>query len=385
MKLLPLAVLALLPLAGCTAPESREDAPIKLDAYVGARRAPEHTYRIPTLAVTPKGALLLFAERRKNSPHDNGDIDQVVRRSEDGGRTWSEIRVVADLDEFTLGNACPVVDRQTGRISVLLVWNKLWESRLKPGFGDDSRKVYIVHSDDDGLTWSAPRNITEQAKLPGWAWIAPGPGAGFVKQREPHKGRYITPANHSEFEQGAPDKDGKPTTRPVYYAHALYSDDSGKTWTRSKTYAARHTNECEIVELANGDLLLNMRNHGSAKRARAVAISKDAGETWGETTWDPALPEPRCMGSLVRHTLPADGHPGLLLFSNPASREERRNLTLRGSEDEGQTWTRSLVIEPGPSAYSHLAVLPDGTIAIAYEAGDYERIVFRTVKPSELR
>ena len=163
------------------------------------------------------------------------------------------------------------------------------------------------------------------------------------------------------------------------------SDDSGKTWKASKSFAAKHTNECEIVELTNGDLMLNMRNHGSGKRRRAVAVSKDAGDTWGETTWDMSLPEPQCMGSIMRHSWPLNGNPGLILFSNPASTGKRENLTLRGSTDDGKTWPKSLVIQPAQAAYSHLAVLKDGTIAIAYETDDYKRIAFRTLKTSELK
>lgn len=354
------------------------------DLFVGTGKSPVHTYRIPSLCVTKKGTLLAFAELRKNGSGDTGDIDTVVRRSEDGGKTWSKEKVMLDIDKNTIGNACPIVDPVTGRITVVAVWNRVHEYSTKAGFGDDTRLVYTTVSDDDGKTWSKPKNISGQVKQPGWAWMATGPGAGFVKQRDPHKGRYIVGVNHSEFEEGKPDKDGKIKPRAVYYAHALYSDDSGKTWKASKSFAAKHTNECEVVELANGDLMLNMRNHGSGKRRRAVAISKDAGETWGETTWDMSLPEPQCMGSIMRHSWPESG-PGLILFCNPASDGKRANLTLRGSQDEGKTWSKSLVIEPAQAAYSHLAVLRDGTIAVAYETDDYKRIAFRAVKLDELK
>ena len=347
------------------------------DIFVGTGKAPEHTYRIPSLCVTTKGTILAFAELRKNGAGDSGDIDTVVRRSEDNGKTWGRPSVVLDIDRYTIGNACPIVDPWTGRITVVAAWNRVHESQTKAGCGKDSRLIYTTSSDDDGKTWSEPRDISTQVKQPGWAWMATGPGAGFVKQLEPHKGRYIVGVNHAEFE---PPASGK----AVYYAHALLSDDGGNTWKASRSFAARHTNECEIVELANGDLMLNMRNHGSGKRNRAVAISKDGGETWGATSWDAALPEPQCMGSIMRHSWPEDGNPGLIAFSNPASAGKRENLVLRGSADEGRTWDRSIVITPGDAAYSHLAVLKDGTIAIAYETDGYRRIVFRTVKPCEL-
>lgn len=371
-------------LAACVAQADTRAPATETDLFVGTGKSPTHTYRIPSLCVTTRGTLLAFAELRKHGAGDSGDIDTVVKRSEDGGKTWSAETVMLDIDRHTIGNACPIVDPASGRITVVAVWNRVHEYVTKVGYGDDTRLVYATHSDDDGKTWSKPENISPQVKRPDWAWMATGPGAGFVKQREPHKGRYIIPVNHSEFEPGKPDKDGVVKPRAVYYAHALYSDDAGKTWKASKSFAAKHTNECEIVELANGDLLLNMRNHGSGKRQRAIAVSKDAGDTWGETTWDASLPEPQCMGSIMRHSWPGAG-PGLLLFSNPASTNKRANLTLRGSVDDGKTWPKSLVIQPGPAAYSHLAVLKDGTIAIAYEAENYKRIAFRTVKPAELK
>ncbi|BCU75586.1 sialidase family protein [Luteolibacter sp. LG18] len=346
-----------------------------VDLFKGSGHAPDHTYRIPSLAVTRKGTLLAFAELRKNSAGDTGDIDTVVKRSTDGGKTWSAETVALDLDGNTIGNACPVVDPATGRITVVAVWNKVPENQIKAGFGEDSRRVYLAQSDDDGVTWSKPEDISPQVKQPGWGWFASGPGAGIVLARGSHKGRMVIGANHRETEGDA----------PGYYAHTIYSDDSGKTWQSSRTFAARHTNECEVVELADGKLLLNMRNHGSGQRDRAVALSKDGGETWEETHWDAHLPEPQCMGSILRQSWPGAGTPGLILFSNPASRSGRRDLVLRGSRDDGQTWPLAKLIQPGDAAYSHLAVLPDGAIAIAYETDRYSRIAFTTVRAGELR
>ena len=379
-----LALAALLPIAACAAPNATKPAR-DADLFVGTGKSPVHTYRIPSLCVTKKGTLLAFAELRKHGAGDSGDIDTVVRRSEDGGKTWSADKVMLDIDKHTIGNACPIVDPKTGRITVVAVWNRVHEYHTKPGYGDDTRLVYTTFSDDDGKTWSKPQNISEQVKQPDWGWMATGPGGGIVKKLPPNAGRYIIPVNHSEFEEGKPDKDGKVKTRQVYYAHALYSDDSGKTWKSSKNFGDKGTNECEAVELTNGDLMLNMRNQGTGKRDRAVAISKDGGETWGETSYDKQLPEPVCQAALVRHSWPQNGNPGLLLFSNPASKKGRENMTLRASFDDGKTWPKSLVIQPAQAAYSHLAVLKDGTIAIAYETDDYKRIAFRTLKTSELK
>lgn len=345
------------------------------DLFRGSGHAPDHTYRIPSLAVTAKGTLLAFAELRKNNGGDTGDIDIVLKRSADGGRTWAGPKVIADFGTDTIGNATPIVDPKTGRITVLAQWNHLPESKLAPGFGEASRRIYQLHSDDDGVTWSQPENITEQIKQPTWSWLATGPGAGTVLTRGEHKGRYIVGINHRETAGDA----------PGYYAHSIYSDDSGKTWKASRTYAARHTNECEIVELADGSLMLNMRNHGSNKHDRGVVLSKDGGETWGQTNWDATLPEPQCMGSIIRDAWPSENKPGLILFSNPASRKGRQDLILRGSRDEGVTWPLAKLIKPRDAAYSHLAALPDGRIAIAYETDRYTRIAFTTLQPADLQ
>lgn len=380
MRFLLLSLVALAPFVAEAAPDAGAK---ELDVFVGTGKAPEHTYRIPSLCVTRTGAILAFAELRRNGAGDSGDIDVVMRRSEDGGKTWSKAKVVMDLDKHTIGNACPIVDPTTGVITLVAVWNRVHEYATNAGYGDDTRLVYVCRSGDDGKTWSKPVDISRQVKQPHWRWMATGPGAGIVKKSGVNRGRYLVPVNHSESVEAAPGAGGKPGPRTVYHAHAIYSDDAGKTWNASKSFAAKHTNECEIVELANGDLMLNMRNHGSGKRRRAVAISKDGGETWGETTWDDALPEPQCQGSIIRHRA-ADGTAGPLLFCNPASDRKRENLTLRASFDEGLTWTKSLVVAPGASAYSHLAVLKDGDVGLAYEADGYKRIVFRRVKLAEL-
>lgn len=336
-----------------------------LDIYTSTGQSPRHTYRIPTLAVTEQGSILAFAERRVNGKGDSGDIDTVVKRSTDGGSTWSDEITVADMGTDTIGNACPIVDPESGAITVIMTWNRLPEKKVVPGFGEDSRRVYLTRSIDDGRTWSKPEDISRQVKLESWGWFASGPGSGIVKERGQQKGRFVLGVNHKQAEG--------------YFAHVIYSDDRGKTWKSSKAYAAPHTNECEVAELEDGSLMLNMRNHGSPKKERAVAISKDGGETWGETTWDPQLPEPQCMGTLKRQSWAANGKPGLLFFVNPASQESRKDLVLRGSYDDGKTWTEKVLVRLGDAAYSHLAMMPDGRYVLAYETNDYGKIVLEVV------
>jgi len=166
--------------------------------------------------------------------------------------------------------------------------------------------------------------------------------------------------------------------RSVTHSHAVYSDDHGKTWKLGGAVAP-HTNECQAAELADGTLLMNMRNYWGSDgkepakgKMRATARSKDGGLTWGELAFDKTLVEPVCQGSLI-----AVGK-NRLLFANPGSADRRHRLTVRLSDDGGASWPASRLLEEGPSAYSCLAELPDGA-ACLYERGQkgpYEKVAF---------
>ena len=338
-----------------------------------------HTYRIPALAVTPTGALLAFCEGRKHASSDMGDIALLVKRSTDGGRTWSEQQVVWDDIGNTCGNPCPVVDRNpvrdraTGVIWLPMTWNRGDdpERQIIDQTSRDTRRVFLTRSEDDGLTWAQPMEITAAVKKPDWTWYATGPGAGIQIERGPHAGRLVVPCDH--IEAGS----------KRYYSHVLYSDDGGATWALGGRTPQDQVNECEVVELTGGRLMLNMRNYdrnalGQPERARKVSLSEDGGLTWGDVYADPALIEPICQASIRRYSWPEEGG-DRILFSNPAHVSQRCNMTVRLSEDGGRTWPHARSLHPGPSAYSCLAFLPGGEIACLYEAGQehpYESIVF---------
>jgi sialidase-1 len=324
-----------------------------------------HTHRIPALVVTKKGTLLAFAEARRDGGHDTCDIDTVVRRSEDDGRTWGPEIIVFDHLKNVAGNPCPVVDRSTGRIWMLQTWNsnKVPEGQTKPGFGEDSRRVFVTYSDDDGTTWNEPKEITESAKLKHWSWYATGPGAGIQLERGKHKGRLIIPCDHKSLPEGGPQ---------TYHSHILYSDDHGETW-RIGAMTGHGLNECEAVELEDGGVMLNSRNHGVNEFYRGVSISKDGGETFSSFRRDPALLEPRCQASIRRYRW-AEGHkPGVILFANPAW-QWRTFLMLRISRDDGKTWPEAKIVYPNAAAYCDIAVLPDGRIAVLFERDNYKAI-----------
>lgn len=329
------------------------------------QREGTHTYRIPALLTTPKKTLLAFAEARREGGHDSGNIDTVVRRSEDNGETWSEEIVVFDEGDNVAGNPCPVVDESTGRIWCLHTWNdgQIPENRIKAGFGKDSRRVFVTYSDDDGRTWAKPKEITESVKREHWSWYATGPGAGIQLQRGKHKGRLIIPCDHKAQPKGNPQ---------TYHSHIVYSDDHGKSW-QIGAVSAVGLNECEAVELEDGSVMLNSRNHGFDSHHRGVSISRDGGETFSSFKRDPQLIEPRCQASIRRYRWASADQPGVILFSNPA-RKWREFVMLRMSYDDGMTWPDARIVYPYTSAYSDIAVLGDGRIGVLYERDNATRI-----------
>lgn len=318
-----------------------------------------HTYRIPALLTTQAGTLLAFCEGRKTSSADHGDIDLLVKRSTDGGQTWSDQHIIHEEggdDPITIGNPCPVIDQETGRVWMTFCRNN-----------DD---VFVTYSDDDGVSWSQPSEITTSVKKPEWGWYATGPGIGIQKQKEPHKGRLIIPCDHRERDEAG---------RWIKRSHIFYNDDGGETWQLGNA-VADHTDECQVAELPDGRLMINMRNYweadgGIAERGgmRAIAYSDDGGETWGDLQFDETLIEPICQASLFRYSWPQDGQ-SRLLFSNPASTSQRHMMTVRMSTDEGETWPVSRVIYPDSAAYSCLGRLPNGDMLCLYERNGYGKI-----------
>ena len=315
-------------------------------------------YRIPSLVVARSGAVLAFAEgRATRSDHAENDI--VLRRSVDGGRTWSAVQVVAEDGANCLNNPCAVVLRESGR--VLLMYQRypkgIHEAQVMAGLeGDRICRSFITHSDDEGKTWSPPVDITAQVKRPIVATsIAGGPGVGIQLRHGRHAGRIIMP-----FNQG-------PLARCQVYA--VYSDDGGKSWRMGDIAPegpAGRGNEVQMVELADGRVMLNTRGSSGAA-FRKIATSPDGGQTWSELVDDPNLPEPRCQASLIRHG-------DLLLFANPASQKTRSAGTVRVSRDDGRTWPASRELAADSFAYSCLGVLPDGTVLCLFERDGYRRI-----------
>ena len=297
-----------------------------------------HTYRIPAVVTTTTGTLLAFCEGRRDGPDDFGKIDLMLRRSTDDGATWDEARVVQAEGEETIGNPSPVVDAETGAV---------WLSYCR-----NNDRVFLTSSDDDGVSWSPPEEITTLAKAPDWSWYATGPGHGIQLTT----GRLLIPCDH---------RVGTRHPDSFTHSHALYSDDHGQTWRHSEELGPG-SDECQAVETQSGKVYMTSRNPVAG--GRTEAWSTDGGHIWSEPAVRRDLPDPVCEASIVRFTDATSHDRNRVLFYNPAS-ASRVNMTVRLSYNERQTWEISKRIYPGPSAYSDLAIAGDMTVCCLYERG----------------
>jgi len=328
--------------------------------------------RIPAIVSTKSGKLLAFAEGRTGG--DSGPIDLVMKSSMDQGKTWSKLQVLWDDGENTCGNPAPVVDQETGVVWLLLTWNKGTdhEGEIMAGTSENVRHVYVMSSADDGVTWSKPQRISETTRLSHWRWYATGPGNGIQLVRGKHAGRLLIPCNHSDHTD--------PQEHP-YRSHVIYSDDHGATWKLGGLHEAK-TNESGVVELSDGRVLQQMRSYHE-KGLRAMAISDDGGESWGNVYLDESLNTPVCQASILRYSWPEtkdSQSANRILFSSPRGKA-RQQMTLWISRDDGQTWPEQKLVYSGGSGYSNLVVLADGQVGLLYEKDNYKTISFVRLTP----
>ena len=358
-----------------------------------------NTFRIPGLVTTNAGSLICVYDVRYRSSRDlPGDIDVGMSRSVDGGRTWQPMRVIMDMGndpDFRydgIGDPCVLVDRQTGTIWCAATWshgNRSWVGS-QPGLEpEDTGQWMLVRSDDDGVTWSKPVNITRQVKRPEWSFLLQGPGRGITM----HDGTLVFPAQY----QDPPSSTDKVASR-LPHSTIIFSKDHGITW-QAGTPAFDDTTEAQVAELEDGRLMLNCRYNRT--NYRVIATSDDLGHTWQEHPGSrQQLREPRaCMASLInterdRRWLPdfpestsqPKTPPGTLLFSNPDSLSGRNHLTIRMSKDSGASWpsdTSLLLDEESGRGYSCLTMIDQQTVGIVYE-GSQSDLVFQRIPLTEI-
>jgi sialidase-1 len=331
-------------------------------------------YRIPAIVAAADGSLIAFAEGRKENGGDpgNGDIDLVMKRSQDRGATWSALAVVDDPGEkWAASNPTPVLDRSSGRIWIAY-------NRWKPGMGTersrpdtDDNQAWVRWSDDGGKTWSAGRDITREARdFSNWGAAVFGPG-GAIQTRS---GRLVLPV------AACPDTCDVLAASGTWQgqlslmrAYAVWSDDHGATWRRGRLVRAL-TDENQMVELSDGALMIDARQ-GAGER-RWIAISRDGGERWSRPV--PGQAVTPVAASIRRYTAKAAGDDrDRLLWTGPAG-PGRKNLVVRVSYDEGQTWGNERSLYGGLTAYSELVTLNDGTAGVLWERGISEHCQFIT-------
>jgi sialidase-1 len=352
------------------------------------------SYRIPAVIRLSDGQLLAFAEGRVNGSNDFGDINIVMKRSKDNGKTWSSLATVVDYDRLQAGNPAPVVDMTDplfpqGRIFLYYNTGNNHEGEVRKGNG--LREVWFRTSTDGGISWSAAVNITASVHRPyqpaasseyvfkeDWRSYANTPGHAMQFVQGPYSGRMVIAANHSK---GDPDKNWED-----YSSHAFYSDDHGKTFHLSQTVNLPGSNEATAAEISGGGLILNARIQRGDIKARMVALSKDGGATWDSIWVDNNLPDPVCEGSIL--TIGQKNGKNTLAFCNAASIKNRDNLTLRISYDEGRTWPKTIPVDKSSgigesrdyTAYSDIVNISESEIGVLYERDNYSEIVFKVIK-----
>ncbi|MFM7630087.1 MAG: exo-alpha-sialidase [Algoriphagus sp.] len=347
------------------------------------------TYRIPAIIQVPNGDLLAFAEGRVKGSADFGDINLVLKRSSDRGKSWSSLETLVDYDSLQAGNPAPVVDLLDPAHPQGVVYlfyntgnNHEYQVRLNQGI----REIWVIKSYDLGTTWTSPENITTQVHRPNhpkanptythtadWRHYANTPGHAIQISEGRYKGRLYVAANHSV---------GDPQERfREYRAHGFYSDDHGKSYRLSESLTFPGSNESTAAPLSQDRLLMSVRNQEGTVRQRILAYSSDGGATWEEEYFEAQLPDPVCQGSLL--ALGTEKGKTVLAHSNAADPKDRNHLTVKISRDEGRTWDRSIPIDstsdpkkPSWTAYSDLVLLDRDMLGILYERDNYREIVF---------
>ncbi|MGW1752707.1 exo-alpha-sialidase [Streptomyces mirabilis] len=324
-------------------------------------------FRIPAVVRSTHGTLLAFAEGRVHDCGDAGDIDIVVKRSTDGGRTWGPLQVVNEGAGDTHGNPAPIVDRETGRIVLAETYN----TGRTDGRGCDvpcDRTPHLQYSDDDGLSWSAPRDLSAEILPPNWnSWYATGPVHGIQLTRGRHAGRLVFGVNTETW-------NGSRVT--ANNAALITSDDGGDHWRIGASDSwpiaddgtfRQKPSELTLTERGDGSVLVSGREQdGTDLGHRTQTVSRDGGDSFTAPFRDlPGLYAPQVQGSVLRLG-------DRVLLACPGDPDRRRTMMIRSSYDGGRTWDsvdRGTVVTTDWSGYSDLVGIGDGAVGLLYEGG----------------
>ena len=334
-------------------------------------------FRIPALVSWSTQELFAFAEGRKDNCGDFGNVDILMRRSTDGGQTWSPPKVVVDNSNLQVGNATPIVDwldpnYPNGRL--FLFYNTGTASEQETREGRGRRQGFYITSTDHGQSWSAPIEITSQFHFDRFSTapeidartLAFAPGHGLQLTMGPHKGRLIIPANHSY----GPPQD----LFHDYRAFVLYSDDHGLSWQFSEDISLPASNEAMAVQVHPEKMLLLVRMQDKNYSTKLMASSTDGGAHWDELWFPEKLTTPVCQSAILHvPELATTFHLG------PASTQQRTALSLWYSSDLGATWTKKQLLWPGSAAYSDMVYLGEKRLGIFYERKNYQEMVYRSI------
>lgn len=334
------------------------------------------SFRIPTIIKTD-AALIAFAEGRKNSTSDFGDIDLVYRRSLNKGKTWEPLQLLFDQDTLAVQNSVPIYVSSENKIVLLFNTSSLSEHDVlnKDYSPAEERRAFVTFSSDNGETWETPKEITRDVKLKEWRWHSFGPVHGIELKYGTHRGRLVAPVAISI---------GK--GNKVYTMALVYSDDKGESWNIGAVDESLEddvlANETTIVELTDGKIYVNTRDQygGSLEMNRGETFSSDGGLTFSKTILESdKFPSPIVQSALLRWSSTKDERKNMLLFSTPSHLDKRLDLIIMASYDESKSWLPLFKIHSGSSAYSDMVILNQNTLGVIYETDDYKKIRFRWI------
>jgi sialidase-1 len=304
-------------------------------------------YRIPALVVANNGDLIAAIDERGPSCADlkaNDNINIVMRKSKDNGKTWTAIRTVIDYPSGkSASDPSFINDSKTG--TVFMFYNFMDLDQEK-----DIYYLHVIRSTDNGETWSKPQDITPRITKPEW-----------------HKDfKFITSGKGFQTSSGVL---LHTLVNLKYGVFVFGSDDHGKTWFLRDT-PLKPADESKIIELGDGSWMVNSRVNGAGMRY--VHISGDQGNSWMSRA-EPDLTDPSCNAAIIPYVFKKKK---CLLFVNADDKDDRKNLTVKLSYDEGKTWTKGRTIYAGSAAYSDLVVMKNGEIGILFEKNEYSENVF---------